>query len=374
MRYLTDVNQDVIQEIPQSHVTARAALQDLISQGISLKACDLVTFVQQWPPQSRDLTHMNFANVDMSECDAHGLNFNHSDFTLACLRSAQLRHSSLKECVFAGTILDAANMHACDLSHSMIVEHVRSDLSVRDHLRPTQDQLLPHVRVMARAVDLESACLDACLITHVDFTAASFTHVSMQFCLIEKCTFDSAIMHGVMLTHSLIYRSDLCTSSLTHVQTQGSVFRNNEYMVWPSARMVLEGGFRMPQLLHMYVHSEWSHYQTVTAEVKQDYRRQIWLRLLVMATVPVLVLLAWHYVETNWVMSVITAVGAMSTVALRRYVIQILQGLFGFTWGKLNDAEGLWRSGVRGKALMTAICNGTMLSVIHEQRKNNPPK
>lgn len=369
MFYLRDVNHSVILELSESHTTAKSALSELISQGVSLKGCDLIAFVNQWCPHERDLTHMSFANVDMSECQASGLNFNHSDFTLANLRSAHLRDSSFRECVFAGTILDAANMHGCDLTASMIVEHVKQDFSLRDHMRPTADQLLPYVRVMARGVDLEDACLDACLITHVDFTAATFTHVSMKDCLIEKCVFDSVLMHGVDFSDSLIYRSDMCTSSLIHVLTQGAVFRNNEYVQIPSAKIILEGGVHAPQLMWQYVKAEWSHWRNITCEVRQDYRRQIWLRVLVMATVPLLVFLAWRYVETNWVMSVITALGAISTFALRRYVTQMLQSVFGFTWGKINDAEGLWRSGVRGKALMSAVCKGTMLSVIYDHRR-----
>lgn len=366
---LRDVNHDVIHVLDQDHASAAQALAHVITQGVPLKAVDLVHFVQQWPTHYRDLTHMNFVNVDMSECHAAGINFSHSDFTCANLRSAHLRGCMFTTCVFAGTILDAANMHACDLTASMIVEHEKQDFSLRDHMRPTSDQLLPYVRVMARGVDLEAACLDACLITHADFTAATFTQVSMKDCLIEKCVFDSVLMHDVDLSDSLIYRSDMCTSSLIHVLTQGAVFRNNEYVQIPSAKIILEGGVHAPQLVWQYVQSEWAHWRNITPEVRQDYRRQIWLRILVMATVPLLVFLAWRYVETNWVMSVITAVGAVSTFALRRYVTQMLQGVFGFTWGKINDAEGLWRSGVRGKALMSAVCKGTMLSVIHDHRR-----
>lgn len=365
------MNHGLLYQSEQPQQNAASALTQVIQSQPCLRGADLVHFVRQWREPDQSLAHVNFTDVDLSECHAAHICFSHSDFTRAQLRSANLRDSVFLECVFSGTILDAANMHGCDLTGSMIVENMLP-AQQRHHMRPALDELLPWHRVMARAVDLDSACLDSCLITNVDFTAAMLENASMKQCLIEKCTFESAVLTGAHVQDSHVYRSDLTTNTLAHAHTQGSVFRSNEYVPMPSVKVMLESGAHFPKLMWQYVKSEWQHWKMMPSEVKLDYRRQLWLRVLVLSTVPVLAVLAWKIMETHALIGMISAVGAVSTFALRRYFTMGLQSLMNFTWGKVNDAEGLWKSGVRGKALLSAMCKGMVLTQIHNQRRGSP--
>lgn len=369
MIYLRDVNHRTLLTIQNPPESAGQALTQVLAQGHDLKAVDLVHFVKQWPAHARDLTHMDLQGVDMSECHAAGVQFSHSNFTHAILRSANLRSCVMHNCLFAGAILDAANMHGCDLTGSMIVQHHPEGGSQRHPMRPHQDEFLPWDRVMARGVDLDSACLDHCLITQVDFTAATFENASLKYCMIEKCQFTSALMQGAHVDHSHVYRSDLSTPSLHEAHTPHAVFRSNDYVSVPVARTIFESGVQFPKMLGRYVRAEIRHYTQLPKEVKTDYTRQILLRVLVIATVPVLVLLAWKFVETNALVSVLSAVGAVSTFALRRYVTMMLQGIMGYTWGKVNDAEGLWKSGVRGRQLVSSLFKHMVLPEIHKQKQ-----
>lgn len=368
---LRDVNHDHMATLSQNHPCARDAITHLIHTGVDLRSADLVHFVKQWPLPHRHLHGVDFTGVDMSECHAAGVDFSHSNFTHAVMRSAHLRSCIFKNCLFAGTILDAANMHGCYLSGSMLVQHVPEGGSVRHTMRPHQDEFIPWDRVMARAVDLDSACLDHCLITQVDFTAATFENASLKSCMVEKCQFTSALMTNACFDHSHVYRSDLGTNSLNSASTTGAVFRSNEYVSVPLAKTIFESGFQFPRMVMRYVKSEINHYRLLTPEVKTDYTRQILLRLMVIATVPLLVILAWKFVETNALVSLVSAVGAVSTIALRRYFTMMLQGIMGFTWRKVNDAEGLWKSGVRGKPLLTSLFKG--MAHLHSYKKTQPP-
>lgn len=344
-------------------------ITDWLAQGHSLKAVDLVHFVRQWPQPWAHLRGHDFTNVDMSECHAAGIDMSGSDFTRTVMRSGNFRGCVFKDCVMAGTILDAANMHGANLSGSMLVAAPQQGTRARHVLRPQMDEFLPWDRVLARSTDFEDACLDQCLITQADFTAATFENASLQDCLVEKCNMEGAVFTGSTWDRSHVYRSDLVSATLCDAQAQDAVFRSNEYVEVPVPRTIADSAWAFPRQCWGYIQEEMAHYQKLVPEIRTDYQRQLLFRFLVVASVPLLAILAWKYVETNAVLGLITAAGAVSTFALRRYFTMLLQSVFGFAFGKANDAEGLWRSGLRGKALCKAILSGMVTHKLMALRK-----
>lgn len=365
---LLDVNNQVLCESAVEWQTPVQFLTWAITQKQDFSGADLVKFVRQWPENLRSLAHMNFRGINLMECHAAGIDFQSCDFTLAILRGAHMRGCDFSHAVFGGTIMDAVNMHDCNLQFCEMIQVPQSGRA-RHYLRPHEDEFLPFDRVLARGADFSNCDFSNSLLTCVNFNAAMFEHAKLISCLIEKCDFTGAIFTGCDWNNSTVYRSELMSVTLSDSISDGAVFRSNEYIEFPVPKLIAEASFAFPQQLWGYIKEEVAQFKRMPATIKTDYTRVLLIRVLVIATAPMLAFLAWKYLETNAILSLITAVGAISTFALRRYFTMLLQGVFSYAFGKANDAEGLWKAGHRGKNLAKLLVSSMITHKLQDMKK-----
>lgn len=357
-RWLRSVDGDIITACGD-YTTPALFLRGWLARGGTLRGSDLVHLVRQWPWEVRSLAGLGWCGADLGECHAAGLDFSGGDFTLALLRSGNFRGADFSGTLLAGTIMDAANFHGASLRGARIIPHESSAGGGRHRLRPQADEFIHWDRALARCADFESADLGKVLMVQADLTAASLAGAVLAGTIIERCTLDGAIMTEARLTGATIMRTSMITATLCEVDTaRGAVFRTCEYVEMPVPRTITESSWRFPGLLVRYLGEEISRWRRLPGEIRVDYRRMLVSRAVVLGSVPVLALLAWRYVETNALLGLITAVGAATTFALRRYFTIGLQSLVGFLLGRANDAEGLWRSGLRGRRFVRAALRG----------------
>lgn len=340
-----------------------------IANRADLASANLSKCSKQWNEQNRSLSGLDFSGLDLSECNAAGLNFENCNFSRSVLRGANLRNSNLSRCKFAGAILDAANLHDSNLCHAELVEAPKKGRTSRHGLRPHLDEFLPYDRLLARSTNFTGAKLDNCHIAHANFTAAIFEDASITNSLIEKCEFDGAMFTNADWSNSLIYRNDIVSSTLWESKCIGAVFRSNEYLEMPVPKTIADANITFPKQLFGYVTEEFKHWRYMPREICIDYQRVLFIKCLVFSSVPLLVWLAWKYVETNSFISLIAAFGAISMLALKRYVTILLKAIFGFAFGKANDAEGLWKTGFRGRSLAKILMSGLITRKLFELKK-----
>jgi hypothetical protein len=219
------------------------------------------------------------------------------------------------------------------------------------------DEFLPFDRCLARTANFSHASFMNCEFTQVNFRDAQFSHASMAHAIMDKCSFEGAIFEQTDWQDCWVFNCDLTSSTLNQIVTHESVFRGNDYFEIPVPKTIADASWAFPKQFFLYVKEELEHWQHMVPEVKLDYTRQILIKIMVWLSVPVLALLAWSYLETNWVVSMITAMGAMSAWSLRRYFTMIMQAGVGFLLGKLNHADGLWKSGHKKAALVSLVTN-----------------
>lgn len=358
-RHLRSVDGDRIAVIPPGVESPGAFIAGWLEAGGSLHGADLVHLVRQWPLGLRSLAGLSWHGADLSECHAANLDFSRGDFTVANLRSGNFRGADFSGAVLAGTVLDAANFHGACLADSRWLPHLGPGRGGRHRLRPQLDEFLPWDRTLARCADFERADLTGAVLVQADLTAASLVEADLSGAIIERATLEGAIMSGARLRGTTVLRTTIITATLCEVAgAEGAVFRTNEYLEMPMPRTITEASWSFPGLLRRYVREEVARWRRLPREIRVDYRRMLLTRALVLGSVPVLALLAWRYVETNALLGLITAAGAATTFALRRYFTMGLQSLVGFLLGRANDAEGLWRSGLRGRRFVRAALRG----------------
>jgi uncharacterized protein YjbI with pentapeptide repeats len=355
----------------ESFVCARDFICAVIHTGISLSHTDLTRTVQQWPTQLQELTHINWSDQDLTSCLAVHVNFSHGVFHRCILRDMLATHAQFQSCDFSGAILDAGSFESCDFSDSHFDITPQQGSKSRHPLRPQRDEFLPFDRVLARSVNFAHAKFERCVFVHVLFTAAQFEHADFSFSILEQCNFEGALFDHTVMQNCMVFNCELVTTTLCACVTSGSCFRGNEYFEMPVPKMITLAAWQFPRQLLTYVREEFDHWRRMGTEVKQDYRRQVIFKLVIMFSVPVLALLAWKYVETNWIISMVTAIGAVSTWALRRYFIMILQAGGSWVLGRVNHAEGLWKMGHRKEALLSLVS----ASKVHAQFRSRiqPP-
>jgi uncharacterized protein YjbI with pentapeptide repeats len=361
---------DIQVEVHDDH-TAAHCLQHILIKHTNLQGADLNHFVSQWPEHQRSLSMLNWSNVDLTECTATGLDLSKGVFERTVLMRASLHHSNLSHSQFAGTILDAAGLDHCCMDNSDFVSIAQQGKLARHPLRPHMDEFLPFDRVLARSADFAHASLEHCVFQHVDFGAAMMASANLSHSVIEKCNFEGTVLQATNFGHCHVYRSDMISSTLSDSMCNQAVFRSNDYVQMPLPRTIADASFAFPGQFWRYLKTEYQHWRTMPAEICVDYQRVLLIKLLVISSVPLLAVLAWKYVATNAVMSLITAVGAVSTYALRRYFTMLLQAAVGFLFGKANDAEGLWRAGQRRNALVSIVTPGSVASRIIKLKRSH---
>jgi uncharacterized protein YjbI with pentapeptide repeats len=324
----------------------------------NLHDANIQEMVRQWPDDRQSLANIDWSGVDLSGCDASNLDLSSGDFTHTIIRGAVLRSAILRKSIFAGTIMDGTCLERCDISGSLLTEVKQVGSTARHHLRPHADEFLPFDRLLARSADFTNAILDDCTIVHANFTAAIFEGASIKRTVIEKCNMEGAVFTGADFSDSHVYRSDLVSATICLSICTNAVFRSNEYIEVPVPKTIADASFSFPRQVIGYFRAEIDHWKSMPRELRIDYKRVIMIKLMVFASVPAMVVLAWKYVETNALMSLITAMGAISTLAMRRYVIMLMQAIVGFVLGKINDAEGLWKKGFRRKAISSIVMPG----------------
>ena len=362
---------DISVELTDDLITAAQCLQTLLLQHPVLQGADLNHFVNQWPEHQRSLSNINWSNVDLTECTATGLDLSEGVFERTVMMRASLHHSNLSGSRFAGTILDAAGLDHCCMDHSDFVSTPQLGTQARHALRPHMDEFLPFDRVLARSADFAHASMQHCVFQQVDFGSAMMASANISHSVIEKCSFEGSVLELTNFGHCHVYRSDLISSTLSASVCDQAVFRSNDYVQMPLPRTIADASFAFPGQFWRYLKTEYQHWLVMPREICVDYQRVLLIKLLVFSSVPLLAVLAWKYVATNSVLSLITAVGAVSTYALRRYFTMLLQAAVGFLFGKANDAEGLWRAGQRRNALMSLVTPGSVAARIIKLKRQH---
>lgn len=355
MYHLHDTEGHTTWSHPGPFPDVKSFIEAALSAGICLSHTDISRCVQQWAEGHRDLTHMNWSDQDLTSCHITHVNFSHGVFHRCVLRDCLATHAIFQHCDFSGAILDAGSFEFCDFSDSQFDVTPQVGLKARHPLRPQRDEFLPFDRVLARSVNFAHATFERCMFVHVLFTAAQFEHTKFSCAILEQCSFEGALFEDTIMVNCMVFNCELITTTLCACDTSGACFRGNEYFQMPVPKVITLAAWQFPRQMLTYVKEELAHWRRMGKEVKQDYKRQVIIKLVIMLSVPMLVWVAWSYVETNWIISMVTAVGAMSTWALRRYVTMILQALGGWMLGRMNHAEGLWRLGHSKQALISLV-------------------
>lgn len=371
MRLIHNTQGQLLYEADVDLPHAAALLREAVSAGAELSHADLVRMVQQWPSSDQSLAGLDLSGVDLTSAHAVGLTFDRCRFVCTVLRDCHATGASFVNCVFSGTIMDAGSFEHCNFSHSEFVENPQTSSMARHHLRPHSDEFLPFDRVLARSANFIMSKFVHCVFSQVNFTSAAFEQANLSWCIVDKCNFEGAVFDQTSFAHSHVYRSDLVSATLCECDSTGAVFRSNDYFEIPVPKTIADSSFAFPRQLKGYFLAELSHWRLMGKEIKLDYKRQLLIKLLVFSSVPLLALLAWKYVETNVVVSMITAAGAISTWALRRYFTMLLQAAVGFLLGKANDAEGLWRAGHKKQAVISLIRSNVLRNTIKARIDKN---
>jgi uncharacterized protein YjbI with pentapeptide repeats len=334
---------------------AAQCMSRLLKSHHNLHGADLTLFVSQWPCHKQSLAGINWKDADLTECVATNIDFSGGTFERSVLMRATLHHSNFSQCMFLGTIMDAAGFDHCCFDGSEFVSIKQTGKQARHALRSQLDEFLPFDRVLARSADFAHASMCNCLFEHANFSSAMMMAVDFTNSIIENCCFEGVVFTNANFAHCDVYRSDMISSTLNLITSNEAVFRSNDYFQMPMPRTIADASFSLIKQVKNYVIAEFCHWKTLTPQVRTDYDRVLLIKLVVFLSVPLLALLAWHFVETNQVVSMITALGAINTFALRRYWTMLLQAIFGFVLGKINDADGLWRRGMRHEAILSLI-------------------
>lgn len=364
MHAIVNTDSHVLFQTHEPVTSASHLVQMALVAQVNLSHVDFVDLVNAWPTPERTISHVNFTDQDLTSAHVVGVQFENCDFTRVILRDWHATHAQFHNCVFAGAILDAGSFEDCVFDQCEFVEAEQVSSKARHALRPHSDELVPFDRVLARAANFVRAKFSACVFSQVNFYAAVFELAALTGCILDRCDLESSVFGCTQFVNSHVYRSNLISATLCECVTDSAVFRSNEYVEWPTAKMLGDAGLRLPQQLKMYVQAEWDHFKRLHTDIKTDYKRQLAIRACVILSVPLLALLAWKYVETNWIISMISAVGAMSTWAMRRYFTLILQSVFGYILNKMNDAEGLWKSGHRKAALKSLVVSPNVKTLL----------
>jgi uncharacterized protein YjbI with pentapeptide repeats len=371
MWYLYNTEGGEIWSSSDHHASAKSFIQAALDVGISFSHVDLTRTLQQWPTHVRDLSHMMWSDQDLTSAHMMHVNFSHGVFHRCILRDCLATHATFTSCDFSGAILDAGSFEFCDFSDSQFDVTPQVGVSARHPLRPQLDEFLPFDRVLARSVNFAHAQFERCVFVHVLFTAAQFEHVNFSCAIMEHCNFEGVLFQDTIMVNCMLFNCELITTTLCKCITSGACFRGNEYYAWPMPKVITRAAWKFPRQLCTYVQEELAHWRRMGTEVKQDYKRQVMIKFMIMVSVPVMVLIAWKYVETNWVISMVTAVGAMSTWALRRYFTMIMQAGGSYILGRVNQAEGLWRLGHRREALLSLV-SARKVNQQFKQRMKSP--
>lgn len=368
MQTLKDVYGDVIVETQEYFVNASDFLKRALTTTLDFSGADFVTFVKQWPKEYRNLNYIDFTDADLSECHGAGLDFSNCNFSRVNLRDANFRSTLLINCIFSGTIMDAANFHDADLSKSEFIEYTHDSLKPRHPLRPQTDEFLPFDRVLARSANFTNSILQECLITNGNFVGSIFENTDISQSLIEKSDFEGALFISTDFSDSIVYRNDLVSPTLCYAKSESAIFRNNNYIEFPVPKTIATASFSFPRQFFGYIKEEFNHWKNMPREIKTDYQRVFFIKLLVLLMVPLLAVLVWKFVETNSLLKFITTIGAISIFALRRYFIMLFQSFFEFIFGKVNDAEGLWKTGYRGQKLVKLLTSSSIMEKLYNFR------
>jgi len=355
MFHLFDNEGESIWHSTHTFSCARDFVCAALQADVNLSHTDLSRTVQQWPAHAQDLDHMDFSDQDLTSCHATHVNFQGSKFVRTIMRDILATHAQFRNCDFSGAILDAGSFEWCDFSDSEFDVSPQVGNKARHPLRPQRDEFVPFDRVLARSVNFAHARFERCVFVHVLFTAAQFEHVDFTCAIFEHCSFEGALFEETLMQDCMVFNCELITTTLCGCITSGACFRGNDYFEMPVPKVITLAAWQFPKQMFTYVREEFAHWQRMDAEVKQDYKRQVIIKLIIMFSVPMLALIAWKYVETNWVISMVTAIGAVSTWALRRYFTMIMQAGGSWLLGRMNHAEGLWRLGHRKQALFSLV-------------------
>lgn len=370
MWHLYDTEGQVVWSCDHEFASAKAFIQAALQADVNLSHTDLTRTCAQWPSHVRDLTHINWSDQDLTSCNVVHVNFAHGVFHRCILRDMRATHADFTSCDFSGAILDAGSFEFCDFSDSQFDITPQQGSKARHALRPQRDEFLPFDRVLARSANFAHAQFERCVFVHVLFTAAQFEYTNFSFSILEQCNFEGALFQDTIMVNCMVFNCELVTTTLCACVTSGACFRGNEYFEMPVPKVITLAAWQFPRQLCTYVQEEFHHWRRMGSEIKQDYRRQVIFKLVIMFSVPVLALLAWSYVETNWIVSMVTAVGAISTWALRRYFTMILQAGGSWVLGRVNHAEGLWRLGHRKQALLSLVGAGKVHAHLRSQIKS----
>lgn len=334
---------------------ARDFVQAALDADVNFSHTDLTRTVQQWPNHAQSLHDVVWSDQDLTSCHAMYVNFQGGKFVRTIMRDILATRAQFMNCDFSGAILDAGSFEWCNFSDSVFDVTPQVGGRARHPLRPQRDEFVPFDRVLARSANFAHAEFERCVFVHVLFTAAQFEHVNFSCAIFEHCSFEGALFDETCMHDCMVFNCELITTTLCGCNTAGACFRGNEYFEMPVPKVITLAAWQFPKQLITYVREEFDHWSRMGKEVKQDYKRQVLIKLMVMISVPLLALIAWKYVETNWVISMVTAIGAVSTWALRRYFTMIMQAGGSWLLGKMNHAEGLWRMGHRRQALLSLV-------------------
>lgn len=348
---------------------ARDFMLYVLQVEVNLSHTDISRTVQQWDTPLQSLHNLDWSGQDLTSCHVMHVNFQGGIFNRTIMRDILATHANFQSCDFSGAILDAGSFEWCDFSRSEFDVVPQVGEKTRHPLRPQRDEFLPFDRVLARSTNFAHAQFTQCVFVHVMFPAAQFEHADFTNSIFEHCDFEGALFEDTCMVGCMVFNCELVTTTLCRCKTTGACFRGNEYFEMPMPKVITLAAWKFPQQLSTYVQEEYSHWQRMGTEVKQDYKRQVIIKLVIMLSVPIMVLLAWKYVETNWVVSMVTAVGAMSTWAMRRYVTMILQATGGWLLGRVSHAEGLWRLGHRRAAILSLMSTSKVTEEFRSKHK-----
>lgn len=346
---------EITTTLVDQHESAAHCMSRLLKSHQALHGANLTLFVSQWPCHKQSLAGISWKDVDLTECVATNIDFGGGTFERTVLMRATLHHSNFSNCEFLGTIMDAAGFDHCCFDGCEFVSIKQTGSHARHALRSQLDEFLPFDRVLARSADFAHASMKNCLFEHVNFSSAMMMGVDFANSIIENCCFEGVVFTNANFAHCDVYRSDMISSTLNLITSEQAVFRSNDYFQMPLPKTIADASFSLIKQVKNYVLTEFQHWKTLTPQVRTDYDRVLLIKLVVFLSVPLLALLAWHLVETNQVVSMITALGAINTFALRRYWTMLLQAMVGFVLGKINDADGLWRRGMKRAAVLSLI-------------------
>ncbi|MDB5380402.1 MAG: hypothetical protein JWO26_34 [Rhodospirillales bacterium] len=133
-----------------------------------------------------------------------------------------------------------------------------------------------------------------------------------------------ADLGGARFDGALVFRCLLSSPNLHEVTAEGAVFRSNVYMELPALPQILRSGWRFPLQLVGYLREEARHRKMLPRAIRTDLDRMLWMRLLVLLSIPLAVTLTGRSIESAPDVSTVLAFDAVRVFAARRYVTMAL--------------------------------------------------